>query len=184
MVILASQSPRRQELLHKLIPDFQIMPASIDETIGKTGDSKTYVMQTAQNKAADIAKDHPNELVIGCDTIVSYQGKVFGKPATRADALKMLTLFSGHTHTVFTAVVIRKKEQICSRLVPCKVTFYPLTVAEIENYLDKNEYQGKAGAYAIQGAAAIFVKEVVGDYYSIVGFPVGVVNQMLKEFKS
>ncbi|HIY58950.1 MAG TPA: septum formation protein Maf [Candidatus Tetragenococcus pullicola] len=181
-VILASQSPRRKELLYQLIENFKIVPANIDETIGKTGDPKAYVSAMAENKAKEVAKKYPNDLVIGCDTIVYHQGKILGKPLSRKEAYQMLENMSGQTHTVYTAVAMRKEDKICSRLVSCSVTFFDLLEEEIQRYLDKKEYADKAGAYGIQGAASVFVKKVCGDYYSVVGFPIGVVAQMMKEF--
>lgn len=181
-VILASQSPRRKELLARLIPEFNIIPADIDETV--QGQRPTdYVMKMAEEKAGFIAKDHPQDLVIASDTIVALGDQILGKPADRKDAFNVLKSLSGGAHMVYTAVVIRQHDQIERVLTKAEVRFFDLTDEEINTYLDTEEYRDKAGSYGIQGAASLFVKEIHGDYYAIVGFPVGVVNQMLKKFK-
>lgn len=181
-IILASQSPRRQELLRWLVPDFVIEPADIDEEVKELYPPEEYVQLMAKEKAALSAKKHPQDLVIACDTIVALNGKVLGKPKDRADAFRMLQQLSETQHEVYTAVVLRRGEQLVKELTQATVTFFPLTEGEIERYLDTGDYKDKAGAYGIQHEAGVFVKEIKGDYYSIVGFPVGVVNQLLKKF--
>lgn len=181
-IILASQSPRRKELLAHLVEDFQVEPADIDETVHEKDRPEEYVQRMARKKAEHVAEKHPDDLVIACDTIVVAHGEILGKPVDRADAFRMLKLMSGGTHHVYTAVVLRKGDQVEKALVPAKVLFFDLTDEEIDRYLDSGEYADKAGAYGIQGRAGLFVKKVDGDYYSIVGFPVGIINQMLKKF--
>lgn len=180
-IILASQSPRRKELLARLVADFKVEPADIDETVKKTDLPEEYVIHMAKEKAKVIAAKHPNDLVIASDTIVVNHGKILGKPESRAEAFTMLKDMSGGMHHVYTAVVMRKGHQVLQELVPAKVLFFELSDEEINRYLDTGEYADKAGAYGIQDQASLFVKKVDGDYYSIVGFPVGVVNQMLKK---
>lgn len=181
-IILASQSPRRKELLGRLVNHFDIMPADIDEEVKDQYSPIDYVEAMAELKAALIAKTHTEALVIACDTIVVHHGRILGKPVSRGDAFQMIQSMSGTAHKVLTAVVIRRGNQIERALTTAEVSFYPLTEKEIENYLDHEEYSDKAGAYGIQGAAGVFVKEVVGDFYAIVGFPIGKVHQMLKKF--
>lgn len=181
-VILASQSPRRKELLHYLVEEFRIMPADIDESVLAGEDPAAYVLRMAQEKGEKIAKDHRKALVIASDTIVVHEGQILGKPQNRENAFKMLQQMSGKTHHVYTGVALQQGEKRRTALTEASVSFYELTEAEINRYLDSGEYADKAGAYGIQGRASVFVKAVQGDYYSIVGFPVGAVNQMLKEF--
>ncbi|MFC4772511.1 Maf family protein [Enterococcus hermanniensis] len=181
-VILASQSPRRKELLRWLIPDFSIQPADIDEEVKVQYTPKEYVMEMAQQKAAVIAKKHPEDLVIASDTTVVWHDQILGKPKSREEAFEMLRGMSGETHLVYTSVVLRKATQIEEQLTFAKVTFYPLSEEEINRYLDSGDYKDKAGAYGIQNGAGVFVEKIEGDYYSIVGFPIGTVNQMLKKF--
>ncbi|MBO0409727.1 septum formation protein Maf [Enterococcus hulanensis] len=181
-VILASQSPRRRELLSWLITDFSIQPADIDEEVKDQYAPKEYVMEMARQKAAVVAEEHPEALVIASDTVVVLGEEILGKPKSREEAFGMLKNMSGGSHLVYTSVVLKKEEQLSEELSSATVTFYDLTDDEINRYLDSDDYKDKAGAYGIQNGAGVFVKKIEGDYYSIVGFPVGVVNQMLKKF--
>lgn len=181
-VILASQSPRRKELLSWLVSDFSVQPADIDEEVKDRYAPKEYVMEMARQKAAVIAEKHPEDLVIASDTIVVWHDQILGKPKSREEAFNMLSGMSSETHLVYTSVVIRRADQIVEQLTFAKVTFYHLSKAEINHYLDSEDYKDKAGAYGIQNGAGVFVEKIEGDYYSIVGFPVGTVNQMLKKF--
>ncbi|SET43862.1 septum formation protein [Enterococcus malodoratus] len=181
-VILASQSPRRQELLRWLITDFVVQPADIDEEVKDQYMPTDYVTEMARQKAAAIADEYPEDLVIASDTVVVLGEQILGKPKSREEAFGMLKSMSGGSHLVYTSVVICQEEQVAEKLTSAKVTFYPLTEAEINRYLDSDDYKDKAGAYGIQNGAGAFVEKIEGDYYSIVGFPVGAVNQMLKDF--
>ena len=181
-IILASQSPRRKELLGQLVPSFEVVPADIDETINEKDTPKEYVDKMASSKSEVVAASYPTDLVIASDTIVAIDDEILGKPTSREDAFLMLKKMSGRKHMVYTTVVLQQGKKIRKETVPAEVTFFTLTDEEINQYLDTGEHKDKAGAYGIQGAASVFVKKVNGDYYSIVGFPVGVVHQMLKEF--
>ncbi|EOH91317.1 Maf family protein [Enterococcus pallens] len=181
-VILASQSPRRKELLSWLIPEFTIQPADVDEEIKAEHTPKEYVQEMARQKAAVIAENHPEDLIIASDTVVVLEDKILGKPKNRQQAYEMLEAMNGGSHVVYTSVVLRQGNQVEEALTSAVVTFYALTEDEIENYLDTGDYKDKAGAYGIQHQAGVFVEKIEGDYYSIVGFPVGKVNQMLKSF--
>ncbi|MGK0606073.1 Maf family protein [Enterococcus gilvus] len=181
-VILASQSPRRKELLGWLLPAFDIQPADIDEDVKDRYTPTDYVMEMARQKAAVVAEKQPEALVIASDTVVVLGEQILGKPKSREEAFGMLRRMSGGSHLVYTSVVIRQKEQTAEKLTSAKVTFYSLTDEEINRYLDSDDYKDKAGAYGIQNGAGVFVEQIEGDYYSIVGFPVGAVNQMLKAF--
>lgn len=181
-IILASQSPRRKELLSWLVPEFSVMPADIDEKNKNHLSPIEYVEKMAVDKAEVVAQEHSHALVIASDTIVALGNEILGKPVDRKNGFQMLKKLSGTTHDVHTAVVLRHEKQIEKKISSAKVTFYTLTDKEIENYLDTGDYLDKAGAYGIQGLAGTFVKEISGDYYSIVGFPIGVVQRMLREF--
>ncbi len=181
-VILASQSPRRKELLAWLVPAFEVRPADIDETPKENEDPLEYVARMAEEKAAVIAASHPDQLVIASDTTVAIGQTILGKPADAQEAEEMLQLLSGKEHLVYTSVVLQKGKHMEKVLSQAAVTFYPLSNDDISQYLSTGDYQDKAGAYGIQGPAGIFVKKIEGDYYSIVGFPVGAVNQVLKHF--
>lgn len=181
--ILASQSPRRQELLRRIVPEFTIMPASIDETIQPDYQPKEYVYAMAEGKAEVIAKTHPFARIIGCDTIVVQDQQILGKPANRMEAFKMLKSLSGTTHQVFTSVVVKQAGKTAALTSQAEVTFYPLTDAEIAAYLDTGEYTDKAGAYGIQGEGALLVKAIKGDFYTIVGFPLAATYRLLRDFE-
>lgn len=183
-LILASQSPRRRELLKRIVnEDFQVSPAEIDESMVGYSDPKQYVLAMAHAKAAKVAEQNPAAIVIGCDTIVTINNEILGKPLDREDASGILHLLSGQTHIVYTAVVIQQGIKLAEAVVPCEVTFWDLTDQEIDNYLLTDEYADKAGAYGIQDQGALLVKSVCGDYYSVVGFPVATVARMLKDFE-
>ncbi|MGX6961882.1 Maf family protein [Vagococcus xieshaowenii] len=181
-IILASQSPRRKELLALITEAFDVMPADIDETVTPGISPEDYVLRMSQQKAAHIFKEYPESLVIGCDTVVVLDGEILGKPVDHQEAKEMLQRYSDRTHEVLTGLTLLSKDKQITKLAQARVTFYPLDEAQIDAYVATNEPMDKAGAYGIQGGAAVFVKEIIGDYYAIVGFPVGLVNECLKSF--
>lgn len=180
--ILASQSPRRKELLARVVADFQAVPADIDETPYPSEQPVDYVQRMASQKAAIILKDYPEAMVIGSDTSVICQNQILGKPQDKNDAKLMLKMLSGQTHEVYTAVSIQSKDKVVNFISKASVTFYPLTEEEIAQYLLDDEYKDKAGAYAVQGLASKFIQSIEGDYYAIVGLPVAALYQNLKQF--
>lgn len=181
-VILASQSPRRKELLEKIISDFKTMPADIDESVIGELTPEDYVMDMAQKKAQLICKQNPHNLVIGSDTIVAIAGEVFGKPKNDQEAFEMLRKLSGNKHLVLTSVYMMNAEQIEQTIVSAEVEFFDLSDAEIHEYLETGEHRDKAGSYGIQGQGSLLVKKINGDYFAIVGFPVAHVKRMLAKF--
>ncbi|MBO0471561.1 septum formation protein Maf [Enterococcus sp. DIV0242_7C1] len=181
-VILASQSPRRRELLGRIVSDFEIVPADINEEVKSYFTPMDYVLEMATQKAKHIAKKYPNDLVIGCDTIVTIDNEILGKPTSREDGFRMLKQLSGRTHKVYTSVVLMKDDQESSATVPATVEFYELSDEEINRYLDTDEYKDKAGAYGIQEQGALFIKNIQGDYYSIMGLPISTLYRMLPAF--
>lgn len=170
--ILASQSPRRKELLARVIADFQAVPADIDETPYPSEQPVDYVQRMATQKAETILKAYPEAVVIGSDTSVICQNQILGKPQDENDARFMLKMLSGQTHEVYTAVSIQSKDKVANFISKAAVTFYPMTEEEITQYLLEDEYKDKAGAYAIQGLASKYIQSIEGDYYAIVGLPV------------
>lgn len=182
-VILASQSPRRKELLQRVVPDFEVAPADIDEEVKGFITPMDYVLTMATKKAKHIAAKYPNDLVIGCDTIVAVDNEILGKPASRDEAFKMLKKLSGKKHEVYTSIVLLKEDQESSATVPATVEFYQLSDEEINHYLDTEEYADKAGAYGIQGQGALLVKGIHGDYYTIMGLPIAQLSRMIATFK-
>jgi len=180
-IVLASQSPRRKELLGRLVPAFSIQPADIDETPKLKEDPVAYVQRMAAEKAAAV-QNNEETLVIASDTTVVLGNEILGKPEDDEEAKRMLRKFSGTTHDVYTAVVITDGTQEECILSQASVTFYELTDEEIERYLATGDHRDKAGAFGIQSYAGAFVESISGDYYSIVGFPIGAVNQALKKW--
>lgn len=181
-IILASQSPRRKELLGYITPDFKTIPADIDETIPKGIEPKNYATTMAEEKAKVISEQYPDHIVIGSDTIVALGDEIMGKPKDDQEAVVMISKLSDRHHQVYTSVCLRQGNKVLTKVFTATVSFFELSLQEIEQYVQTGEPFDKAGAYGIQGPASVFVKEVVGDYYAIVGFPIGQVNQMLKEF--
>lgn len=183
-IILASASPRRKELIASLDWKIEIIPSGAEETIESNLAPEQVPLQLALLKARDVAKNNPGAVVIGCDTVVIIGGEILGKPKDRADAKRMLHTLSGKTHTVVTgcALVCGAKEHFFSET--SEVFFYELSDQEIERYLDLGEYTDKAGSYAIQGKAVLFVRYIRGDYPNIVGLPVARLSRELDSFIS
>ena len=179
-VVLASQSPRRQELLKRVVPSFKIQVADINEEVRPGITPTEYVHDMAMEKAASIFEQFPEDQVIGCDTIVVYEDEIIGKPTSREHAFQILKKLSGQTHTVYTAIAVMEEGRTVTTVVPAEVEFYRLSEKEIEDYLDTDEYKDKAGAYGIQEQGALLVKEIKGDYYSIMGLPIAALARMLK----
>lgn len=183
MIILASGSPRRKELLKLLFDEFTVEPADIDETVTKDIELVQYPEYLALKKSRHIFEHgHMNDTVIGCDTGVFIDGIMLGKPEDEEQAKKMLKLLSGRTHKVITGCSIFHKGTNISFSETTLVEFYPLTDKEIDDYVATGEPMDKAGAYGIQGKGAALVKGINGDYYNVVGLPVGTLNQRLKKF--
>lgn len=182
-IILASQSPRRKELLARITPDFQAIPADIDERVDPQLTPKEYVLAMARKKAELIYQQNRESLVIGSDTIVVLNNEILGKPQDESAAFKMLSALSGSTHVVYTSLCLISHDRIEEKIVAAEVTFFELTEAEIKAYIASGDPFDKAGAYGIQGQAAFFVESIKGDYYAIVGFPIAQVKRMLAKFK-
>jgi len=171
-IILASASPRRKELLGYIINDFKIIPSLVPEVVPKGLSVCKHPEYLSRLKAMDIAKQYPNDTVIGADTAVILGKEILGKPQDREDAFKMLLNLSGKTHKVVTGCTVIKNGACKSFSVVSKVKFQKLTKAEIEGYLDINEPYDKAGSYAVQGKGGAFVEWIKGDYFNIVGLPI------------
>lgn len=171
-IVLASQSPRRKQLLNLLYPDFICHPAHIDEDIPYEGNPDFYCENLALQKAKEVASNYSNALIIGSDTIVILNNKSLGKPETKEHAIQLLTELSGNSHDVFTGVAIISHDKEVSFSVRTKVKFHPLTHEEIVAYVKTGSPMDKAGGYGIQDDwGAVFVAEISGDYYNVVGFP-------------
>ena len=170
-VILASQSPRRRELLTLVGIPHEVRPADIDETYGAGELPYAHAERLAREKAAVVARAAPNAVVIGSDTIVVVDGDVLGKPRDEREAASMLMRLSGRTHTVMTAVAVMWRGVERSAVEEVEVTFHALRSAEIDAYIATREPMDKAGAYGIQGFGATIVARVDGDYFAVMGLP-------------
>lgn len=182
-LILASQSPRRQELLTQLGYQFSCLPADIDESVLADESPSQYVERLASQKAQYIAKNQPDTtLVLGSDTCVVFQNEILGKPENLAQCVAHLSLLEGQMHQVLTAVAVVKGELSKSVVVSTEVEFKPLSLQEMHNYWHTGEPQDKAGSYGIQGIGGQFVKQINGSYSSVVGLPLYETAQLLASF--
>jgi septum formation protein len=180
-LILASASPRRQELLLHAGIEFEVSPAEISEERYPGEAPLNYALRLAQEKASKVAARFPNDYVLGADTIVIVDDEVLGKPRDSQDAARMLTMLSGRGHQVTTAVsVVAPGRPTDTRSCTTAVYFRKLDEDEIERYVASGEPLDKAGAYAIQGGAARWVVRLEGDYSNVVGLPVPLVAEMLR----
>ncbi len=188
-IILASQSPRRKEILKLVDMDFDIMPSNCDENINYDSPSD-MVSKLSFLKANDIVSKVKeldpgvSHLVIGSDTTVLFEGEILGKPKSKEEAFYMLKRMSGKTHIVYTGVsVIDSLSEKCETFFEeTKVTFYDVTDDEIKAYIETGDPMDKAGAYGVQGLGAFLVKKVEGDYFTVVGLPVAHLLKVLKDF--
>lgn len=179
-IILASQSPRRKELLGLLNIPFTIRVADIDETMDSAKDPALEVVRVSRLKAQAIEKA-PTDTVIAADTIVVCDGRVLGKPADAADAKVMLQMLSGKVHQVITGLCVMQADRCITHAEVTDVYFRVLTEKEIDDYIQTKDPLDKAGSYGIQSGGAIFVEKIVGDYYNVVGLPVCRLTQILKQ---
>lgn len=181
-LILASGSPRRRELLSLYTTDFKVCVSDFDEDTVQAAGPAELVEALARGKCLAVAAQNSGAVVIGCDTVVDVGGEVFGKPKDAEDAKRMLRALSGSTHTVHTGVCISDGTRTESFVDSCKVTFFPMSEAEINIYTATAEPYDKAGAYAIQGRAALWLDRIEGDYYTIMGLPVSRTIRLLESF--
>ena len=179
-LILASASPRRKELLGLFHIPFTIRVADIDETMDENKAPFDEVARVSRLKALAIARE-PEDIVIAADTIVVCEGRVLGKPGTEAEAVEMLSLLSGRDHQVMTGCTVVREDASVTFTEVTDLHFRPLSRKEIENYVASGEPMDKAGAYGIQGGAALFCERMVGDYYNVMGLPVCRLGQTLEK---
>jgi septum formation protein len=179
-VILASQSPRRRELLTLIGIDHEVRPADVDEEVWPDEQPVPHCERLARTKAAALSAAHPEALVIGSDTIVVIDGSILGKPTSHADAERMLARLAGRTHTVFTAIAVAHEGRTLSAVESVSVTFRPLDAAQIAAYVATGEPMDKAGAYGIQGFGATIVERIEGDYFSVMGLPLGRLIELVR----
>lgn len=179
--ILASASPRRKELFSLITPTFSVVTADVDETIFPGTSPHQAVEMLSRQKALAVSQQHPQDIVIGSDTVVALKDRILGKPHDRQDAIDMLRALSGQTHTVFTGVcIVFPGKEVCF-YERTDVTFAQMDAHEIENYVASGDCYDKAGAYGIQGIGARYISRIVGDYYTVMGLPVQALYQALRQ---
>lgn len=180
MLVLASASPRRHELLRWLVAEFEIDVPAVDESSPAGEEAASLVRRLARAKAAAVAERRPSAWVLGADTIVELDGEVLGKPADAEEAVRMLARLSGREHRVYTGVALlgpggrHDEDTVCSRVV-----FRPLDPARIAAYVATGEPLDKAGAYAVQGRGAGLIERVVGSFTNVIGLPLTEVGRLL-----
>lgn len=184
MLLLASSSPRRSQLLAMAGVEFKAVPANVGEAVPRGTPPMQIVEQLSSRKAQAVAKQFPSDTVLAADTVVVLKGRVLGKPKDAEAARAMLKLLSGSVHQVYTGyTVIRGKQFVCGHECT-SVEFYTMTPAEIDAYVATGEPLDKAGAYAIQGRGALFVKRINGDFYNVVGLPLSKIHHIFAELEA
>jgi septum formation protein len=180
MLVLASQSPRRSEILRQAGIPFTVRTGDVDESPLPGESPRAYVERLAEMKARAIHAA-PDETVLGADTTVVIDGEILAKPVSPADAQRMLTLLSGRRHDVLTGICLLRRGEAACDVATTTVVFAPLSEREIAAYVDSGEPMDKAGAYAIQGLASKFVERIEGDYFNVMGLPVALVYRKLNQ---
>ena len=181
MLVLASASPRRQELLRNAGIPFEAQPADIPEDPLLEEDARTCAERLAREKALAIAEKRPTDVVLGADTVVVVDGQILGKPTDAADAARMLRMLSGREHQVITGVCLVAGGQCSVASEATSVEMSEIADQEIAAYVASGEPMDKAGAYAIQGLASRWIPRIEGDYSNVVGLPVALVCRMLRQ---
>jgi septum formation protein len=181
MLILASSSPRRAELLAAAGIAFEMVKVEVDESMQRLEPPGDHVRRLAREKAEAALRDHPDRVVLGADTVV-LGGEMMGKPRDAADAVRMLRLLSGREHEVLTSVALVSKRGAVIEVSRTRVWMNPLTDAEIAEYVATGEPLDKAGAYGIQGLGSKFIDRIQGSYPNVVGLPVALVYRLLKGY--
>ena len=182
-IILASQSPRRRELITYISENVEIRPMDCDETLpGKMSakDAVEYLAKIKNDATRKICDDE--EIVISADTVVSVDDEILGKPVDKEDARRMINLLSGRVHQVYTGVTISDGKKHITFSEKTDVIFYKLTEKEIEDYISSSEPYDKAGSYGIQGKASLLIEGIKGDYFNVVGLPVARLKRELENF--
>jgi septum formation protein len=182
-LVLASQSPRRKELLGILGMPFTIVTPNVDETPHPGERPHEYVVRVARLKALDVASRLKESLIVSADTVVTIDGEILGKPVDRVDAIRMLSRLAGREHHVYTAVCVmdQLRDRMLEGMEDTAVWFNSLTASEIEGYIDREDVMDKAGAYAIQGFASVFIPRIAGSYSNVMGLPLTLVYELLSK---
>ena len=180
-IILASQSPRRRELLSNIFPSFSIIPSDADETLPENASPADCAIEIARRKVLDVKSRSDDALILGADTIVVKDNKILGKPKDEAEAKEMLRRLAGREHIVITGIGIvdTVSGRTLSAVEQTIVYFHPLATDEIEAYVATGEPMDKAGAYGIQGKGSLLVRKIDGDYFNVMGLPISKLYRLL-----
>ena len=181
-IILASKSPRRKQILQQVGLEFIIAVSAFDETQVKFKTPQEMVKKLSLEKAKIIAGKNPGAVIIGADTTVLYKNEIIGKPTSKQDAVRILKLLSGNIHEVVTGFTVMQGKKSITKHVTSKVKFKQLSEAEIKAYVATGEPMDKAGGYGIQDKGGLFVEDIQGDYFNVVGLPIFAVSEVLKQF--
>jgi septum formation protein len=176
VLVLASQSPRRAEILRQAGIPFVVRAAPVDETLQSHETPEEYVRRLAEEKARAVSAA-PDEIVLAADTTVVVDHEILAKPADATDARRMLALLSGRRHEVMTGICLRRSDELVCDHAVTSVWFAPMSVQEIDDYVASGEPMDRAGAYAVQGAASKFISRIDGCYFNVVGLPIALVYQ-------
>jgi septum formation protein len=181
VLILASQSPRRKELLGILGIPFSVVPSSIDESPLEGEIPEAFAARVARDKAVEVASRVSRSVVLSADTIVTIDGEILGKPRDQSEAIRMLKKLSGREHTVCTAICIinQRKPETLEGIDRTRVWFKPIAEDQILDYIRREDVSDKAGAYAIQGYAGVFIPKIEGNYFNVMGLPLPLVHELL-----
>lgn len=180
-IILASSSPRRKEFMNYLGLQYECIKPDVDETVKEGELPEHLVLRLSKDKAFAVSADNTDAVVIAADTVVAIDNQILGKPNNREDAFNMLKKLQGRTHEVFTGTSIVYQERVKCFCVKCSVTFDCISDDELKTYIASGECDDKAGAYALQGIASIFIKEVSGSVTTVIGLPINEVRKALRE---
>jgi septum formation protein len=182
MFILASRSPQRKTILEDLGIEFTVIPSPFDESSISEKDPEKRALILAEKKAADVAKDHPDQWVIGVDTlVVSEDGQLLEKPVDEEDARRMLQLHSGHTSTVHSAISVQKGSEVHTDLSTARVTFKNLSDQDIDWWIETGLWEDRSGAFQIDGEGGKLIEKLEGEFETVVGFPVQCFQKMSLE---
>ncbi|WP_369809916.1 Maf family protein [Gracilibacillus caseinilyticus] len=181
-LILASSSPRRQQLLEQVGIPFKIRKQEVDESVITLKEPARKVEELARLKGNHVTLKDNNEVILSADTVVAYQHHIFEKPKTKEEAYSMIDSLSDSQHDVYTGVMLRSVKKTIVFVEKTAVQFWPISKKDIHTYIDTDEPYDKAGGYGIQSIGAKFVKGIVGDYYNVVGLPISRVVRSLQEF--
>jgi len=180
-LVFITSSPRRIELIRKFRLKFEIVKPVSEEDVTIPNDPCLTAILRAKSKIRNYSIGE-NEILVSADTVVSINGQMLGKPKDRSEAIRFLEVLSGKTHEVITALYVKTGNKEYSECVRTKVVFKRLSQREIELYVNTEEPMDKAGAYAIQGLASLFIRKIIGDYYNVIGFPVNRLYTILKSY--